>query len=56
MTVGWHHRINPTKLMDGLSNYFLDEGWKAKIENTCWKKMCHNWELNPYLLLVKQVH
>ena len=27
-----------TKLMDGLFNYFLDGGWKGKIENTCWKK------------------
>ena len=34
----WHHRINPTKLMDGLFNYFLDGGWKGKIENTFWKK------------------
>ena len=24
--------------MDGLFNYFLDGGWKGKIENTCWKK------------------
>ena len=28
----------PTKLMAGLFNYFLDGGWKGKIENTCWKK------------------
>ena len=30
--------MGPTKLMDGLINYFLDGGWKGKIENTCWKK------------------
>ena len=38
------------------------DGWsvqlitrKGKKENTCGKKSsCHNWELNPYLLLAKQ--
>ena len=43
--------------MDGLFNYLLDVCWKGKIESTCGKKsLCHDWELNPYLSLVKQVH
>ena len=32
-------------------------GWKGKIEKFLGGKIsCHNWELNPYLLLVKQMH
>ena len=49
----WHHRTKSDQI-DGLFNYFLDGGSK---ENTCGKKSsCHNWELNPFLLLVKQMH
>ena len=52
----WHHRTKSDQI-DGWSVqllYFLGGGSK---ENTCWKKSsCHNWELNPYILLVKQVH
>ena len=49
----WHHRTKSDQI-DGLFNYFLDGCSK---ENTCGKKSsCHNWELNPFLLLVKQVH
>ena len=44
----WHHRTKSDQI-DGLFNYFLDGGSK---ENTCGEKSsCHNWELNPYLLL-----
>ena len=44
--------------IDGCAVQLLSHGvWKGKTENTCGKKRsCHNWELNPYLLLVKLVH
>ena len=42
--------------IDGLS-IWSNEGWKGKKEKYLWEKnLCHNWEMNPYLLLVKKVH
>ena len=46
---------NPTKLMD--CPFGPTEVGKGRKKNTCGKKnLCHNWEMNPYLLLVQPVH
>ena len=51
----WWSSDCPTKLMDGLFNYLLELGRKDR--KYLWEKSsCHSWELNAYLLLVKQVH